>query len=408
MITAEHRADSVASRISAREDAKLPPRWSRPVRVLADEILTLAKLPRLSWGFAEIDRLAPFIAGTMAVLLGPTGRGKSALAFQIARHHAEHTGPVLVVSAELTGAIAGARMVAQHSNLSWLSIMAGELEIELMREALDVPRLFLADDVGRDALRKIDAEIAALRRDFPGQTVLVVVDYLQLISADGQVDPRARVESVAVALRKLAVKHGCGMLALSKAGRTAARALRGGEMTGADATEASAESGAVEHEAANLLAIGEAKADPNDVGIVVVDVSIPKARFGAGGDQIVPLRWRGASGVFSDAGEAVRAADRKAESASRRKVADLEKAKLSIVGRLAKSAVPMSGADLRRELLINSNTCNAAIRDLMAEDPAPIIRVQGKKSGGAWPLWTPDRAAAAGVAPIPQAVIDAG
>src|SRR5690349_14990117 len=92
--------DSAAARISARQDAKLPPRWSRNVRLLADEIVTLSKLPRLSWGFAELDRLAPFIAGTMSVLLGPTGRGKSALAFQIARHHATHTGPVLVVSAE--------------------------------------------------------------------------------------------------------------------------------------------------------------------------------------------------------------------------------------------------------------------------------------------------------------------
>src|SRR5687768_8069043 len=87
-LESERSIDAIASR-DAQRDERRPRRKSRPWSSLADEIIEFGTRPRWSWGFPQLDRIAPVPAGSLAYLIGPTGRGKSAFALQAARRHAE-------------------------------------------------------------------------------------------------------------------------------------------------------------------------------------------------------------------------------------------------------------------------------------------------------------------------------
>lgn len=393
--TGSNGAGSVAARLIAKYNAIYPNGQAmayqarrRPASSLAEEVMRETELPSLSWGFEELDRLAPFRASSMAVLIGPTGRGKTAMALQIARHHAKAIGPALFVSAELSGGVAGARLVAQATGMSWFDVLSGACDLDTMRAALDIPRLSIVDDMGPDVLRMLDAEVADLCREYPDKTPLVVVDYLQIVASGGR-DMRERVTDVAVYLRQLAGKYRCGVLALSKAGRSAARALRGGESMGTDATEAAAESGAIEHEASVVLALGAVRNDSDGIN-TIVDVSIAKTRFGAGGDHVVPLYWRGTTGVFSAAGEAVTAGQRREEVLSRAAEQRLDAAKTAILRYLDASDAPVHVRQIRTDLGLRHEIVSVAVKELLSS-PGQVVHVGAATRGGHPPLWTSDR-----------------
>jgi hypothetical protein len=403
-------ADEIAS------NAK-PWRW-RPAHELADEIVSLARTPRLSIGFPAIDEVAPFLAGTIAVVIGPTGRGKSAFVFQVARAHANERGPVAIVSAELAPPLAGARMVAQSTGRSWIDVLAGAVPIDTMRASLrgNGAELLFLGEMTSSVLVDIEAVLAHFRENDPERPALVVVDYVQLLPGNAAADKREQVTANMVALRKLAAKYQAGALVISKGGRGAMRAARTGEMLGAEATEAGADSNAIEHEAAVLYLLGEMRPeDPSAPdGPAIMDVSVVKARFGQA-DRVVPLRWEGACGRFTaldpERGAAVSASDRRAAKkaeAAGRLVATLE---LAIENSARTSPAPLSRADLKRTVSGSHDAKVAAIARLV--EAGRLIPVCGdgvRKMGGQWPLWVPERVAASGdaIRAVPRVVLDAG
>lgn len=380
-------------------------RRSRPVSGLANEIVAFSELPRLSWGFAELDKYAPLISGNLVVVIGATGRGKTSFVLQIGCHHAETLGPVLFVSAELVGAIAGARIVSNKRRTVWAHVLAGKEDEQAIREALDVPNMRIIDEIGPDIIQVIDAELAAFSEEFNNKPALVIVDYVQLLPGSGEI--RHRVTDNVVALRKLAAKYGACVMIISKAGRSAAKELRGGAAVGTDATEAGAETNAIEHEAIGLVALGAMKpVDANDPdGPSIVDVSIAKARFGVA-DKVVPLRFDGASGRFESHGPAVRASDRRAEAKAKSASVKIETLARSILQLVAGRESPMSKAEITDATTGNNSDIAAAIAKLVAD--GSLVYVKGNKKGGHWPLWTPKRAMKAGVEVIPEAVLDHG
>lgn len=305
---------------------KAKPRWSRTMAAIAEEVIQLGKQPLWRWGFPTLDREAPVPVGSLVYVLGATGRGKSSFLAQVATNHAANTGPVLVVSAELTAAIMGARVAAQTGIDSWINVVTGKVEPDLVRLALDIPRMRMADGVGASWAADLRAEIVAIQAEHPGEQLLVALDYLQLLRMEGR-EIRERVLGASAILRELAKEFGLIVLAIAKMGRAASKAARDGTAVGIDGTEGGAEAG-IELDAIVQLSLGAMKpedaADPK--GPQIVDVSINKTRFGAA-DTVVPFRFRGALGVFEDMDQAVPAADRRAEAADQKKV-EREAAKL--------------------------------------------------------------------------------
>jgi len=379
-------------------------RRSRPVTALADEIRALASLPRVSWGFKELDRLAPLIVGGLAIVIGATGRGKTSFLFQLGRHHAKTVGPVLVISAELIGAIAGARLVSAELGRSWYSVLDNKVSDEDLARALDFPNMRIIDEVSGDTLELIKVELEAFATEYPGKVPLVLVDYLQLIPGGEEV--RARVSDNVVELRRLMAKMGAFAFIISKAGRVAAKELRKGEALGTDATEAGAETGQIEHEATALVALGAMRPkkaeDPDGPGIV--DVSLAKARFGIG-DKVIPLEVDLASGRFSESGDAMSATDRRAEAKAMSEDVKVGAAVRAIRDLVSKAAGPLSKQEIKREIGGNSTLLGAAIMRL--ERSGELVQVVGegiKRKGGQAPLWTEELARAAGLSVVPRTV----
>ncbi len=310
-------ADNTIFAARDREDCMhtdTPRRWSRLIADTARELIELAKHPLWSWGFAALDREAPIPIGSLVYIVGATGRGKSSLLAQIASAHESERGPVLIVSAELSAPILAARLVCQAvTGSTWIDVVSGRVPEQVVIGALDRPRMRIVDDIGAEWPTRLDSEIAAMRAEHPGATPLVVVDYVQLCKILGR-DVREEVTTASRILRDLAKRHGAVILAISKAGRAASRAIRSGEMVGTDATEAGAESGALEYDAIALVTLGAmAPLDADDPrGAQVVDLSIVKTRFGAA-DLVIPFLFDGARGLFSVHGDAVPGAQRREE-----------------------------------------------------------------------------------------------
>lgn len=399
-------------RVNGKANGKAHPaaaplvRRSRPVSSLATEIRQFAKLPRLSWGGKELDRYAPFMVGGVAVIMGATGRGKTSFLLQIGRHHAQTTGPVLVVSAELIGAVAGARIVSANLRKRWNKVLEGDVTDEELARALDLPKMRIIDEIGVDILALIELEVVEFAKEWPGEPVLVLVDYLQLMPGGDEV--RARVTDNIVALRKLMQKHMAGALVITKAGRTTAKEMRSGAAIGTELTEGGAETGAIEHEAMAMIALGTMKpkkADDPD-GAALLDVSIVKARFGIP-DKIIPYDIEPAYGCFTESGVAVSAADKRAEAKAIGEDAKVDTLVRAIRDLVSKSPAPMSRASITKVIKGGSTDKAAAILRLEDAEPPDLVQVAGdgiRKTGGSFPLWTRERAEAAGLTVVPRVV----
>lgn len=220
------------------------------------------------------ELLGPWFPDRLAVLVGGTGRGKSAMAVQIAEAAAHAKTPVLYVSAEMSAEEVLARLLALRSigGVSYVSILQGRVdpvELQTACEILlgDCPYLYLwaPDRAGRTS----DAILAATRELVEvcaGAAPLVVVDYLQRLSGAEGADRRIQVGDLSGSLRDLArpgglhsTWPGASVLVLSSVSRThyanfsSVSALR--EAAKGTLEGSGKESGEIEYDAPLVLAM---------------------------------------------------------------------------------------------------------------------------------------------------------
>ncbi|MEZ4368994.1 MAG: DnaB-like helicase C-terminal domain-containing protein [Kofleriaceae bacterium] len=140
----------------------------------------------------------------------------------------------MYVTIELDEVEAASRMAGQACGGSWEDVMRGRVDRWRMEDAIELPRLFMLEGE-RATLDNIAPTVAAARMEFPGEPVLVVVDYLQILG-DGTVadSERTRIATVIERLRRLAKDLGVVVLDLSQTSRAAAKSLRDGDLVGAD------------------------------------------------------------------------------------------------------------------------------------------------------------------------------
>lgn len=366
-------------------------------RKLVDVVKDLARnrtLPVFKTGLPQVDEHAPLMGGHVIVLIGGSGSGKSTLTLQIAQHHATTLGPALMVSLELSGPELGARIVSRECDVSWFAALRGDIGDGTMRKILANERIRVVDDFASTP-STIRSHIIALQREFPDQLVLVVIDYVQILEAEGR-DERERVKRAIEGLRSLAKDLGVVLLLVSQSSRDGAKKLRSGDVVGTEASATGAESSQIERAAYVTLSLGEMTENLDGKGPVVVNLSIGKARMGRG-DRVVPLEYDGRRGAWSEVGEVVTAAKHKADKSTKKNGKRIVEVGHAVSELLSRSATPMSRVEIREELGINNKLLADAVAALLAEEPLRVAQVQGKKSGGAWPLWTPTKAEEAGI-----------
>lgn len=154
-------------------------------------------------GIAGIDSLTGGLQEGMFVVVGARpGVGKSALAISIARHVASKSGPVLMVSLEMTEKEIIARMVASDSGVDLTKLITkniGDDEWEGIWNSTQNMYILPMRFTMASTPLQIRREASAMQRD--GGLKLIIIDYIQLMRTDSY--SKSRYEQISDITREL-------------------------------------------------------------------------------------------------------------------------------------------------------------------------------------------------------------
>ena len=178
-------------------------------------------------GFVDLDKMTSGLQpGDLIIVAGRPSMGKTAFSLNIGENVAIDSGlPVAVFSMEMGGAQLAMRMLGSVGRLDQSRLRVGKLSDE------DWPRLTLAIQKMNDAQLYIDEtpalssiELRARSRRLArqcGKLGLIIVDYLQLMSANSAGENRAtEISEISRNLKGLAKELNCPVIALSQLNRS--------------------------------------------------------------------------------------------------------------------------------------------------------------------------------------------
>jgi replicative DNA helicase len=245
-------------------------------------------------GFADLDnKTCGLQPGDLVIIAGRPSMGKTALALNIGEHVAIDLGmPVAVFSMEMGAAQLALRMLGSVGRIDQQRLRTGRLTDEdwpRLSEAIErmhAAPLYIDETPALNAL-ELRARARRLAREYK-QLGLIVVDYLQLMSASALGENRAtEISEISRSLKALAKELKVPVVALSQLNRTVeARTDKRPVMSDLR------ESGAIEQDADVILFIYRDEVynpDSSDKG--VAEVIIGKQRNGPIGK--VNLRFGG-------------------------------------------------------------------------------------------------------------------
>ncbi len=178
-------------------------------------------------GFTDLDRMTSGLQpGDLVIVAGRPSMGKTAFSINIGEHVAIEQGlPVAVFSMEMGATQLAMRMICSTGRLDQQRLRTGRLIDD------DWPRLTNAIQKMQDAQMFIDEtpalnslELRARARRLArqsGQLGLIIIDYLQLMSATGSGENRAtEISEISRSLKALAKELHCPVIALSQLNRS--------------------------------------------------------------------------------------------------------------------------------------------------------------------------------------------
>jgi replicative DNA helicase len=203
----------------------------------------------VSTGYIELDKLTSgFQSSELLILAARPSQGKTALALNLAENIAIRAGlPVAVFSLEMSKESLLQRLIASVAQIDAHKFRTGHLSREdwrRMTEALGTisSSPLWIDDAGSISVLEIGAKARRLQRE--RQLKLLIVDYLQLITARGRFGNRQEeVASISRGLKGLAKELQIPVLVLSQLTRAPERDERGPQLSDLR------ESGAIEQDA---------------------------------------------------------------------------------------------------------------------------------------------------------------
>ena len=274
----------------------------QPVRALLDEFRermaqrAAGELVGTPTMFADLDaKLGGLKPGQLIILAARPAMGKSALATQIAHRNARNGRAVAVFSLEMGAGEILDRLVALEAGITLSEVTSGRPRSpSYIDAAVESARRWPLhiDDTPALSIREVRRRARALHRRTP--LSLVVVDYLQLVTADAETRNLA-VESISRGLKALAKELGVPVLALSQLSR-ALEARTDRRPILADLRD----SGGIEQDADVVLMLHREEVYRSDPGEWrgVAELLIRKNRQGPTGDVL--LTWRAEHAAFEN------------------------------------------------------------------------------------------------------------
>jgi replicative DNA helicase len=178
-------------------------------------------------GFADLDRMTSgFQPGDLIIVAGRPSMGKTALALNMAEHVALDAGlPIGIFSMEMSAAQLAMRLLGAIGKLDQHKLRTGRLaEDDWRRLTSAVGRLSEApihiDETAALNALELRARARRLHRQY-GQLGMIVIDYLQLMSASSQGENRAtEISEISRSLKALAKELNVPVVALSQLNRS--------------------------------------------------------------------------------------------------------------------------------------------------------------------------------------------
>jgi replicative DNA helicase len=178
-------------------------------------------------GFADLDRLTSGLQpGDLVIVAGRPSMGKTSMAMNFAEHVALDAGlPVGIFSMEMAGTQLVMRMLGSVGKLDQHKLRTGRLQDEdWQRLTHAVGRLNDApihvDETAALNPLELRARARRLHRQYK-QLGLIVVDYLQLMSASSEGENRAtELSEISRGMKALAKELNCPVVALSQLNRS--------------------------------------------------------------------------------------------------------------------------------------------------------------------------------------------
>ena len=179
-------------------------------------------------GFVDLDRkTAGLQPGDLIIVAGRPSMGKTAFALNVAEHVALHPSvglPVAIFSMEMSATQLAMRMLLSMAEVDQTKLRTGRLdnnEWESLTDAigkLNEARIHVDETAALNAL-ELRARARRMKREY-GKLGLVVVDYLQLMSASSQGENRAtEISEISRSLKALAKELDVPVIALSQLSR---------------------------------------------------------------------------------------------------------------------------------------------------------------------------------------------
>jgi len=179
-------------------------------------------------GFTDLDiRTAGLQPGDLVIVAGRPSMGKTAFAINIAEHVAMHPSvslPVAIFSMEMSSSQLAMRMLSSLGKVDAHKLRTGRLNDEEWSQLTDAmgrlheAKIHIDETPALNAL-EVRARARRLKREY-SKLGLVVVDYLQLMSATSQGENRAtEISEISRSLKALAKELEVPVIALSQLSR---------------------------------------------------------------------------------------------------------------------------------------------------------------------------------------------
>jgi replicative DNA helicase len=179
-------------------------------------------------GFTDLDiRTAGLQPGDLIIVAGRPSMGKTAFAINIAEHVAMHPSvslPVAIFSMEMSSSQLAMRMLSSLGKVDAHKLRTGRLNDEEWSQLTDAmgrlheAKVHIDETPALNAL-EVRARARRLKREY-SKLGLVVVDYLQLMSATSQGENRAtEISEISRSLKALAKELEVPVIALSQLSR---------------------------------------------------------------------------------------------------------------------------------------------------------------------------------------------
>jgi replicative DNA helicase len=179
-------------------------------------------------GFTELDqKTAGLQPGDLIIVAGRPSMGKTAFALNIAEHVALHPSvrlPVAIFSMEMSSSQLAMRMLSSIAKVDQHKLRTGRLNDEEWSHLTDAmgklheAHIHVDETAALNAL-EVRARARRLKREY-SKLGLVIVDYLQLMSASGQGENRAtEISEISRSLKALSKELEVPVIALSQLSR---------------------------------------------------------------------------------------------------------------------------------------------------------------------------------------------